>query len=68
MKEKPKLTISMPKKLGNTAVKMPKAKKMPGALEKPSKFYKAEDVSEIKKPSIKKLQEFLANVKSRQSK
>ena len=65
---KPKTTVTMPKVLGATAVKLPKAKKLPGALAKPSKFYKGEESYEIKKPSIQKLGDFLNSVNSKQSK
>ena len=68
MKATPKTTVSMPKVIGATVVKLPKAKKLPGALAKPSKFYKGEEISEIKKPSIQKLSDFLNSVSSNQSK
>jgi hypothetical protein len=65
---KPKTTVSMPKVIGATAVKLPKAKKPAGALDKPSKFWKSEDVPGIKKPSVQRLKDFLVSVSSKQSK
>jgi hypothetical protein len=67
MKALPKNKVTVPKAIGNTVVKLPKAKKLPGALDKPSTFYKAEDVSGIKKPSIAKLRDFMVSVKRKQS-
>jgi hypothetical protein len=46
-------------KMGSTAVKMPKATKMAGAFAKPSLFFKSEDFSGVKHPSIGKLKDFL---------
>jgi hypothetical protein len=49
-----------PTKVGSQAVvKSPKAKKMAQANDKPSVFYKSEEFSNIKKPSIENLRAFL---------
>ena len=42
-----------------SGMKMPKPKKMPTALDKPSKFFKNEQNISIKHPSIGKLRDFL---------
>lgn len=60
-----KLSISIPKpsKVGSTAVKTPKAKKLPGAMDKPSVFFKSEmeEFPEVKHPNLAKLKKFLLN-------
>ena len=48
-------SINMP-----SATKMPKAKMMPKATDKPSKFFKNEEIA-IRHPSIEKLRVFLEN-------
>jgi hypothetical protein len=52
---------AMPSKVGSQAVvKVPKAKKMGQATDKPSVFFsKSEKFKNIKKPSIEKLRAFL---------
>lgn len=42
-----------------SATKMPKAKRLPDASDKPSKFFKSEDFEKIKHPSVRKLKRFL---------
>jgi hypothetical protein len=59
-----KANLSMPK-VASTSVKMPKAKMMPGAFDKPSKFFKSEDFSQVKHPSVQKLKAFLEKVHSK---
>jgi len=59
MLKKPSTSIPNPSKVGSTAVKMPKSKKLPGALDKPSVFFKGEDFSNVKHSSVRKLRDFL---------
>lgn len=57
-----------PSKVGtqSTAVKTPKAKKMPDGFGKPSLFFKSEDdYAKIKHPSLQKLRDFLHSTKSK---
>jgi hypothetical protein len=56
-----KAEIGMPKpaKVGIPSVKMPKAKTMPSAFDKPSKFFKSEDFNRVKHPSVRKLLDFV---------
>lgn len=61
----PTTSVKSPMKMGSTAVKMPKPKKLAGALDKPSLFFKNEDFDTIKHPSVRKLRDFLVRVKSR---
>lgn len=59
--------IKSPMKVGTggSAVKTPKAKGMPDATDKPSLFFKNEDFSSAKHPSVQKLRDFLNKSKSR---
>lgn len=52
-------SLKMPSISIPSAMKMPKVKKMPLATDKPSKFFKSQDFSNIKHPSICKLRDFL---------
>jgi hypothetical protein len=52
----PSVAVPNPAKVGSTAVKMPKSKKLADPFGKPSLFFKSEDV---KQPSIQKLRDFL---------
>lgn len=61
---KPTTAIKSPMKMGATAVKMPKAKKLADPFAKPSLFFKKEDFEGIKQPSIEKLRVFLEHVKA----
>jgi len=61
---KPTTSVKAPMKMGSTAVKMPKAKKMADAFAKPSLFFKKEDFQGVKKPSIEKLRVFLEHVRA----
>lgn len=56
--------VKSPTKTGSqqVSVKMPKPKMMPSAFDKPSLFFKSED---LKKPSIRKLNDFMGNRKSK---
>jgi len=57
---------SDPMKVGTQAtVKMPKAKKPADGFGPPSKFFKSEELQQIKKPSVKKLQDFLEKVRTK---
>lgn len=47
-----------PMKIGIPSVKTPKPKSMPGAFDKPSKFFKSEDAVP-KHPSVQKLYDFM---------
>jgi hypothetical protein len=49
-------SISVP-----NAAKMPKPKKMPSATDKPSVFFKKEEIGNVKHPSVEKLRLFLQN-------
>jgi len=53
--------IKSPMKVGTggSAVKTPKAKSMPDATDKPSLFYKTENFTAMKHPSVQKLRDFL---------
>ena len=54
------LNTANPTKVGSQAVvKKAKSKKMGQASDKPSVFYKSEDLKGIKRPSIEKLRTFL---------
>jgi hypothetical protein len=44
---KPTTSIKSPMKMGSTAVKTPKTKKLPGALDKPSLFFKSEKINGV---------------------
>jgi hypothetical protein len=60
------MKVSNPMKVGDQAtVKTPKSKKLPGATDKPSVFFKSEDFGSIKKPSIEKLRSFLEKNRSK---
>lgn len=48
-----------------SAMKMPKAKGMAKATDKPSKFFKSEDFGNIKRPSIEHLRVFLEKHRSK---
>lgn len=61
----PTTSIKSPMKMGSTAVKMPKQKKLPGAFDKPSVFFKSEDSGGPKHPSVRKLKAFLETVKGK---
>lgn len=63
-------SIPNPSKVGTQAtVKMPKAKSMPDAFDKPSKFFgsitKTEKTSTVKHPSVQKLKAFLERSKAK---
>lgn len=60
----PKVKMPAPAKTSVPSVKMPKAKMMPGAFDKPSKFFKSEDMMP-KHPSVRKLHDFLSTRKKR---
>ena|SRR5271165_300683 len=49
-----------PMKVGIPSVKTPKPKSMPGAFDKPSKFFKSEEAPP-KHPSVRKLWDFMSN-------
>lgn len=52
--------VGSPMKVGTGAVvKAPKSKKMGQAGDKPSVFFKSEEFQRVKKPSIRKLVDFL---------
>lgn len=52
--------IKSPMKVGTSlTVKTPKAKSMPDATDKPSVFYKSEQISKLKHPTVQKLRDFL---------
>lgn len=59
----PSTSIPNPSKVGSTAVKMPKAKSMPDATDKPSIFFKNEKLDIAKRSSIEKLRLFLEHMK-----
>lgn len=60
--------IKNPLKTGTSlVVKTPKAKKMPEATDKPSKFFKNEDIGDVKRVSIQKLRDFLDKAKSKRN-
>lgn len=48
-----------------SGLKMPKPKKMPTAMDKPSKFFKKEEFGNIKHPSIENLRDFLEKQRSK---
>jgi hypothetical protein len=48
------------------SMKMPKPKKMPTAMDKPSKFFKNEDLGNVKHPSACKLKDFLDRHRAKQ--
>src|ERR1700687_1795775 len=54
-----KSLLSIPNASVPNAMKMPKAKAMPTALDKPSKFFKNEGFGDKKQSSIEKLKLFL---------
>lgn len=54
-----------PMKMASTSVKTPKSKKLPGPFDKPSIFFKNEDLNNIKHPSVQKLWDFLMNRSSK---
>lgn len=52
--------IQSPMKVGTSlTVKTPKAKSMPDATDKPSVFFKTEEISTKKHPTVQKLRDFL---------
>lgn len=52
--------IQSPMKVGTSlTVKTPKAKSMPDSTDKPSVFFKTEDISVKKHPTVQKLRDFL---------
>jgi len=53
-----------PAKTGIPSVRTPKAKKMPSAFDKPSVFFKSEDIKP-KHPSVQKLWDFMQRRQSR---
>lgn len=55
--------LSPPKAPTSTAVKMPKTKKLPDATSKPSLFFKSEDFSKVKHPTLCKLRDFLSKTR-----
>jgi hypothetical protein len=57
----PNISIPNPSKVGSTAVKMPKSKKMADPFGKPSLFFKAEseEFKEVKHPTLMKLLAFI---------
>lgn len=59
----PSTKVPNPSKVGSTAVKMPKSKKMADPFGKPSLFFKTEieEFHEVKHPSLCKLRDFLKN-------
>ncbi len=60
------LNSASPMKVGSQAVvKTAKPKKMAGALDKPSKFFKSEEFKGIKKPSVENLRAFLEKQRSK---
>lgn len=62
------LSVSKGAKAQAPAPRMPKAKKMPGAFDKPSKFFKSEEFNSVKHPSVRKLLDFIQKKhKARQS-
>ena len=54
----PTSSVKSPMKMGSTAVKTPKTKKLPGALDKPSVFFKTEGTLN----GVDKLRAFLSNI------
>ena len=61
----PKVKMPAPPKTSVPSVKMPKAKSMPDAFDKPSKFFKSEDFQSVKHPSVQKLKAFLENTRAK---
>lgn len=61
----PSTSVPNPAKVGSTAVKMPKASKMPDPFGKPSLFFKKEDFDSVKQTSIEKLRVFLEHNRSK---
>lgn len=59
-------SLSIPSTRVPNAMKMPKPKAMPTALDKPSKFFKKEDFGDIKHSSIELLRAFLEKQRSKQ--
>jgi hypothetical protein len=58
--------MSAPMKVGTSlTVKTPKPKSMPDATDKPSVFFKSEDFSNVKHPTVQKLRDFLSNNRSK---
>lgn len=53
-----------PMKSGKISVKTPKSKHLPGAFDKPSVFFKSEEICAPKHPSLQKLNVFLKSRKS----
>lgn len=62
----PTTSVKAPMKMGSTAVKMPKAKKLPAVGAKPSLFFKTEN-NEKKKNGVQALNDFIAKVKQKKS-
>lgn len=61
----PTTSVKSPMKMGSTAVKMPKTKTLAGPTDKPSLFFKNEEIDPIKHASVRKLRDFLVSVKAR---
>jgi len=61
----PTTSIPNPAKVGVTSVKMPKAKKPADPFGKQSLFFKNEDLSADKTPSIEKLKRFFESTRTR---
>lgn len=59
----PSISVPNPAKVGSTAVKMPKSKKMADPFGKPSLFFKTEieEFQDVKHPTLCKLRDFLQN-------
>lgn len=58
--------IQSPMKVGTSlTVKTPKAKSMPDATDKPSVFFKSEQISGPKHPTVRKLRDFLDKTRSK---
>lgn len=61
----PSTSVPNPSRVGSTAVKMPKAKKMPDAFGKASLFFKNEELGTAKHTSIEKLRDFLKYISAK---
>lgn len=57
--------VTSPMKAGSTAVKMPKPKKLADPFASPAKFFKSEDFSHVKHPTIEKLRYFLQKTREK---
>jgi hypothetical protein len=59
-------TVKNPTKVGaGLTVKTPKTKSLPDATDKPSVFFKNEEFSGAKHPSVRKLMDFMQKAKSK---